>query len=628
MLETTKMRSGTIGLSSLKHKHRLHPRVQRGFEDMLRDEQKPSEVLNSGFDSIQRPYLTRQSRQRLFEEGDAFLRKAMERCGVHLREHDAIHIPFSSSEREKILRFLSRNGNRLDSLTRLADWVPGRTVLDIKRYLSDEFEVRSDGIVVVENPKLACPSHLRNTQLIVTRTSGPLPTIISRHPSSSDDTPSPRKNMVQTLYDMESDWNAACRTKNLETIHWERLAEDKLKFRRLAGQVAHGDAGAVSSCIHDLQLGKHSHNEHILAIGLGEHQEPHEDHALLLDTNTGELKRLEGHTDGVSDLQWAKSGRYLFTGSRDRKVNVYDSRGTLLKHRANEGFKSNGHYHPDTQGRVVSLATSLIGNDDIVAIGREMHSSICLYNHSTKSYDVCQFDNRARASEAAEFTTTCIAFGNKQAPTMMMVGMESEDRGGGALFDFGNGRLTKIGEINPNPNNDQQPVCMIQEFPDFAKFSFVCSLLDDDHLHIYDTRAGNGRRKEASYRCRTSNLMSGDRGDHVILNGSFQKTGYLFQTSGSDHRVMIYDYRRFGADPVYVFEHDTISTTDEGLVAIWSSDFLISAVCTSLKIWDLSSGDCVKELNMRNGGTITTLEMRERANMLCGATQTGWLWHS
>ena len=32
MLETSKLRSGTIGLRSLKHKQRLHPRLQKEYE--------------------------------------------------------------------------------------------------------------------------------------------------------------------------------------------------------------------------------------------------------------------------------------------------------------------------------------------------------------------------------------------------------------------------------------------------------------------------------------------------------------------------------------------------------------------------------------------------------------------
>jgi len=175
-------------------------------------------------------------------------------------------------------------------------------VLDIKRYLADEFII-VDGVVLLDRPKPTCPSDIRNFHLITTKTSGILPTIIPRCPLDDANALPPNKNRVMTLFEMESGDRTERPTRNLEKFHWEMLTVEKLRLARLPGDVAYGEAGAVSSCIHDLQLGKHHWNEHLLAIGLGEHQERDEDHALILDTNTGVFTKLEGHTDGVSEIQ-------------------------------------------------------------------------------------------------------------------------------------------------------------------------------------------------------------------------------------------------------------------------------------------------------------------------------------
>lgn len=539
---------------------------------------------------VSRPYLSHGVRKRLFSRnGRDFFRKA----NPTLAPFDCLHVPFTKCEHEKLIAFTKRRDGAFSDIPN--GLLPGRTQKDIERYLKDEYAIKDGKLLQrLTEGRSALSSVSIHTVPTVDVNSDPIK-IVSR-PSCCVS-----YEKVEPGHTKRSAFRACLATESGTS----RDYHDHLYFgltemhtRRIAGEVV-GDTGAVSSSIDVVLCGKCPENEHLVAIGLGEKQDPGAEHALLFNVKNRRFRALENHSDGVSEVCWSKDARWLFTGGRDKFVNVYDTGGAFL-YRANDGFHAPNA--DENSGNVVCLGATQIENSQVLAIGRSQTDKISVFNPETKQAYTHEFVYRARSagrsSRGSPTTALAMAFGNDTNSNILMVGYESREAdvqvGGAKMFEIGNGRMKLIKEVAPS-NND--PVSLIQTYPSRIK-AFLCSV-GDEYVHIFDSRVGNSMGKFKI------NPQTSDRGPHRILNGSFEGTGYLFQTSGQDLCTVVTDYRRLGV-PLHIFEHD-MSSMD--LCSVWGTNTLLTTAQSTLKAFNMEGHPyLMKTTSWSECGSVTSLD--------------------
>jgi len=472
--------------------------------------------------SISKPYLNKEMREKYHETKDLYHKD--------LLEGDILHVPFSENE----IRTLSKFHTPLLSIDEICCYLPGRTGIDIIRYLED------NGIPADETYEQLIEQDMQGSTF--------LSDVITYSPSFSSST---KSNTLSTAKEREY---GSCTSGAMEKEVTKSLLS-ALKYL--------GKSSAPTDAIVDCKIDPTGRTSKVI-IGTAKGEDASAVNvSVLYDLQNGTLHSFGEHTDTVSASDFSIDGQYIITASYDLNIIVRDvSNGKVVRYLGKNEDSIVQH-----EERILNMVLHKSRPEIITTFSSRQ---IMVWNIYTGAL---QYELTNNAPMSGSIIDMC--FGEGQFSDILVVGSEAtNNKGELRLWDTTTSVLVK---------SMYEPRGMISSIATNSTSSILSAT--KSVLRLFDFRSPD----------ETVCLYKTGQNDVNIV--SFSPCERFIQSSATDNRCIIFD-TRVPSRPLHTLCHNAPLTHEiSGQVginsAIWTRDgnFLMTGGEDGcVRLWDVMSG--------------------------------------
>jgi len=603
-----------------RNKNRFSKSILTSYLNYIEDNSLDEHFV--GLTIMFRPYMRRKARRKVMS-GEIDLDEIIhssKSTSSFVSHGDILHVPFAESEQRVVEKHLTKNGGKLGDLNNLALYMIGRNGRYIRHWIQDNFQLTSTGTYV---------------RLDLEQTDKDFDSQWMILSDKKDDDFKAKAKYVgkpppviksQAIHNVPYQKLHALRdVEPVPRSRRERTFFESYSLKLLAVPTENADQGSI----YGICCGNVSENRNTVMCCLGNENlhNPDDCHIFALDCRDNSWTNLGGHTNGVTDVTFSATGKFVFTGGWDRVVNMYDHETIAMrknkepikpmKH-TRSGIPTNYADHKDI-GRITSLNTMKVNGVDLIAIGRESAPMLSLWNADK--------NNCVTFTARHMVTWMDVSWGEKSLPNHILATTKSDEvrRDEAYLFDISQCGLHVVNTYRaPLDHTFLRPT----PFPEYGSNSFLCST-DDTNLWLIDPRKPSS---ELWMKIDTSKILKSYknlRGKHKVTALSFSPTGHSLATCGLDNSVCVWDWRfPNGRSPTHYFEHCPHKSTNEGTTQEWlNGDLIVTAAENEVKLWSTrgASSKIFDHSFTDSFGAITTLDVTHDATEIFVGSDSGWM---
>eukprot|EP01125_Pyxidicula_operculata_P020827 TRINITY_DN7812_c0_g1_i2.p1 TRINITY_DN7812_c0_g1~~TRINITY_DN7812_c0_g1_i2.p1 ORF type:complete len:780 (+),score=182.90 TRINITY_DN7812_c0_g1_i2:11-2350(+) len=488
--------------------------------------------------TIHKPYLSKDMRDRFnYEIKDKYV--------MNLIRNDIVHVPFSDSERRII------DKNLKHSISSLCELLPGRSVLDICRYLQENYSSNIESTQSnLDQDIITYKNHIVPKHDSVT-SNGSMSTILKEitysNPSLSKSSSYQKKVLTKTLL-------KTLKLVGMSTAPTEAIVDCKLDPTGLTKKMIIGTAKNESN----------NTNVNTTAANI----------SLLYDLEEGTIQSLDEHVDTVSASSFTIDGKHIVTASFDKQIIV---------RRSSDGVVEKIIGHTDESAAAAAsregAPTTFIHSEPILNMVLHKKNINSMASFSTKEIFIWNLESGKLHRDLTRghpvtgaVVDMCFAEGDYYADMLIVGGEASNKKGEIRIYDTISGVML---------NSVMETRGMISSVATNST-SWVVSATKQV-LKLFDIR--NPMNTTATFKT----------GQKDVNTVSFSPCERYIQSSATDNRCIIFDIRR-PDHPLHILQHlpPIGHNQSSGLVgintAVWTPDknFLVTGGEDGcVRVWDM-----------------------------------------